>query len=43
VDEPVQGQVTAANRDALQKQMDAAASKGDTATYRMLKQKQELK
>ena len=44
VDEPVQGQVTAANRDALQKQMDAAASKGDTATYRMLKQKlKELK
>lgn len=44
VDEPVQGQVTAANRDALQKQMDAAASKGDTVTYRMLKQKlKELK
>ncbi|WP_447315900.1 scaffolding protein [Klebsiella michiganensis] len=44
VDEPVQGQVTAANRDALQKQMEAAASKGDTATYRMLKQKlKELK
>lgn len=44
VDEPVQGQVTAANRDALQKQMDVAASKGDTTTYRMLKQKlKELK
>lgn len=44
VDEPVQGQAAAANRDALQKQMDAAASKGDTATYRMLKQKlKELK
>lgn len=44
VDEPVQGQSAAANRDALQKQMEAAASKGDTATYRMLKQKlKELK
>ncbi|HGW4305875.1 TPA: scaffolding protein [Klebsiella pneumoniae] len=44
VDEPVQGQLAAANRDALQKQMEAAASKGDTATYRMLKQKlKELK
>lgn len=44
VDEPVQGQPAAANRDALQKQMEAAASKGDTATYRMLKQKlKELK
>lgn len=44
VDEPVQSQAAAANRDSLQKQMDAAASKGDTVTYRMLKQKlKELK
>ncbi|AGQ30549.1 scaffold protein [Serratia liquefaciens] len=44
VDEPVQGQAAAANRDSLQKQMEAAANKGDTATYRMLKQKlKELK
>ncbi|CAI1023703.1 scaffolding protein [Serratia ficaria] len=44
VDEPVQGQSAAANRDSLQKQMEAAANKGDTATYRALKQKlKELK
>ncbi|MBG6243135.1 MAG: scaffolding protein [Candidatus Symbiopectobacterium sp. Dall1.0] len=38
VDEPVNGQVTAANIDALQKQMEAAARKGDTATYRKIKE-----
>jgi hypothetical protein len=37
-DTPLSGDVTAANRDALQKQMDAAASQGDTALYRKLKQ-----
>ncbi|MBD2825606.1 scaffolding protein [Xenorhabdus szentirmaii] len=38
VDTPLSGDVTAANRDAIQKQMDAAASKGDTTLYRKLKQ-----
>ncbi|MDE9540638.1 scaffolding protein [Xenorhabdus bovienii] len=37
-DTPLSGDVTAANRDAIQKQMDAAASKGDTGLYRKLKQ-----
>ncbi|MBD2802335.1 scaffolding protein [Xenorhabdus sp. M] len=37
-DTPLSGDVTAANRDAIQKQMDAAASKGDTTLYRKLKQ-----
>lgn len=38
-DTPIIGDVTAANRDALQKQMDAAASKGDVDLYRKLKAK----
>ncbi|CAH0528420.1 hypothetical protein CTH30272_02104 [Allocatenococcus thiocycli] len=38
-DEPITGDVTAANRDAVQKQMDAAASRGDVDTYRKLKAK----
>lgn len=37
VDEPVQGSVAAANISALQKQMEKAAAKGDTETYRKLK------
>lgn len=37
VDEPVQGSVVAANISALQKQMEKAAAKGDTETYRKLK------
>lgn len=37
VDEPVQGSVAAANITALQKQMEKAAAKGDTETYRKLK------
>lgn len=37
VDEPVQGSVVAANVSALQKQMEKAAAKGDTETYRKLK------
>lgn len=36
-DEPVQGQAVAANVAALQKKMEAAANKGDTALYRQLK------
>ncbi|AKL13277.1 TPA: scaffolding protein [Kluyvera intermedia] len=36
-DVPVTGDVTAANKAALQKQMDAAASKGDVETYRKIK------
>ncbi|MEH3454084.1 scaffolding protein [Phytobacter diazotrophicus] len=36
-DVPVTGDVTAANKAALQKQMDAAASKGDVDTYRKIK------
>nr|WP_319552445.1 hypothetical protein [uncultured Vibrio sp.] len=39
VDEPITGDVTAANREAVQKQMDAAASRGDVDTYRKLKAK----
>lgn len=36
-DEPIIGQVAAANKSALEKKMEAAASKGDTAEYRKLK------
>ncbi|MCK1966865.1 scaffolding protein [Franconibacter sp. IITDAS19] len=36
-DEPVQGSVAAANVSAIQKQMEKAAAKGDTETYRKLK------
>lgn len=36
-DEPITGEVTAANRASLVKQMEAAASKGDTDTYRKIK------
>ncbi|QDI09208.1 Bacteriophage, scaffolding protein [Klebsiella electrica] len=38
-DQSVAGDVTAANADAIRKQMDAASSKGDVATYRALKAK----
>lgn len=38
-DESIKGDVTAANVSALQKQMDAAAAKGDTETYLALKAK----
>lgn len=37
VDEPIQGSVGAANVSALQKKMDEAARRGDTAKYRELK------
>lgn len=37
VDTPVQGQAVAGNIDALKKQMEAAASKGDVETYRKIK------
>lgn len=37
VDEPIQGSVTAANVASLQKKMEEAASKGDTETYRRIK------
>jgi len=37
VDEPIQGSVTAANVASLQKKMEEAASKGDTETYRKIK------
>lgn len=36
-DEPLQGQAVAAHISALEKQMNAAAEKGDTETYRKLK------
>ncbi|MCX8976511.1 scaffolding protein [Citrobacter portucalensis] len=36
-DEPIQGQAVAANISALEKQMNAAAAKGDVETYRKLK------
>lgn len=36
-DEPIQGQAVAANISALEKQMNAAAERGDTDTYRKLK------
>lgn len=39
VDEPVHGSVTAANVASLQKQMEDAAKKGDTETYRKIKNK----
>lgn len=38
-DIPVTGDVTAANRSEIQKQMEAASSKGDVETYRALKAK----
>ncbi len=38
-DQPISGDVSAANKDAIRKQMDAAASKGDVETYRKLKAK----
>ncbi|MEZ2793138.1 scaffolding protein [Proteus terrae] len=38
-DEPISGDVTAANVAALQKQMDDAASKGDVQRYRAIKAK----
>ncbi|RXA93812.1 scaffolding protein [Yersinia sp. 2105 StPb PI] len=37
VDEPINGSVTAANVASLQKKMEEAASKGDTETYRKIK------
>lgn len=37
VDEPVQASAVAANTSAIQKQMDAAAAKGDVEKYRQLK------
>ncbi|MEY6762899.1 scaffolding protein [Kluyvera ascorbata] len=36
-DEPIQGQAVAANISALEKQMNAAAERGDPETYRKLK------
>lgn len=36
-DEPLQGQAAAAHMSALEKQMNAAAERGDTETYRKLK------
>lgn len=36
-DEPLQGQAVAAHMSALEKQMNAAAAKGDVETYRKLK------
>lgn len=36
-DEPLQGQAVAAQTSALERQMNAAAEKGDTETYRKLK------
>ncbi|MBJ4207070.1 scaffolding protein, partial [Salmonella enterica subsp. enterica serovar Derby] len=38
-DQPITGDVSAANKDAIRKQMDAAASKSDVETYRKLKAK----
>lgn len=38
-DQSITGDVTAANSDAIRKQMEAASSKGDVATYRALKAK----
>ncbi|HIC9526678.1 TPA: scaffolding protein [Klebsiella pneumoniae] len=38
-DHSVAGDVTAANADAIRKQMDVASSKGDVTTYRALKAK----
>ncbi|MBY7909959.1 hypothetical protein KW420_09260 [Vibrio fluvialis] len=38
-DEPVSGDVTAANKAAIEKQMNDAASRGDTDLYRKLKAK----
>ncbi|MEF7131133.1 phage holin, lambda family [Escherichia coli] len=36
-DEPIQGHAVAANISAIEKQMEAAANKGDVETYRKLK------
>lgn len=38
-DQSISGDVSAANKDAIRKQMDAASSKGDVETYRKLKAK----
>lgn len=38
-DQSIAGDVTAANTDAIRKQMEIASSKGDVATYRALKAK----
>lgn len=38
-DEPIQPNVAASNKASLEKQMQAAADKGDTDTYRKIKQK----
>ncbi|WP_343552114.1 scaffolding protein [Pantoea sp.] len=38
-DQPITGDVTSANKDAIRKQMEAASSKGDVETYRKLKAK----
>lgn len=38
-DQPITGDVTAANKDAIRKQMESAADKGDVETYRKLKAK----
>lgn len=38
-DLPITGDVSAANKDAILKQMDSASSKGDVETYRKLKAK----
>ncbi|EKN6106419.1 scaffolding protein [Yersinia enterocolitica] len=38
-DQSITGDVTAANTDAIRKQMEIASSKGDVATYRALKAK----
>lgn len=38
-DQSISGDVSAANTDAIRKQMDAASSKGDVETYRALKAK----
>ncbi|MDU4001436.1 scaffolding protein [Pluralibacter gergoviae] len=38
-DQPITGDVSAANADAIRKQMESASSKGDVETYRKLKAK----
>lgn len=38
-DQPITGDVAAANKDAIRKQMESAANKGDVETYRKLKAK----
>lgn len=42
-DQPITGDVTASNRASLEKQMDAAADKGDLDTYRKIKRMLEGK